>query len=362
MDISIILPVHNEVENLRPLIVEIEEAMRGGAWEYEVIAVDDCSTDGSTQVLRELAARNPVLKVLFFRQNYGQSAAFDAGFRHVRGRVVVTMDADRQNDPRDILMMVGKIDGEGYDFVAGRRAARHDALVLRRIPSLAANAIIRRITGTRLRDLGCSLKAYRRELTDELRLYGEMHRFIGVLVEGMGAKTIEVPVHHRPRTAGQSKYGLSRIFKVLLDLLTVWFLRGYQTKPVYVFGGVGLALATASVLLSGFVLYQKLARGIWVHRNPLFALALVFFVVSVQFLALGLLAEIMVRTYFESRQRPAYLIREALGFTAAGCGAGTSSGGPMTVTLFPGVAAVGTRRGAGHEPEPMRADARGATP
>ena len=340
MYLSIVLPVYNERDNLRPLLDELEQALDPLGRDYEVIAVDDGSTDGSDRVLRDLAAERPFLKVVFFRQNYGQSAAFDAGFRHAGGRFVVTMDADGQNDPRDIPLMVQKIDLEGYDFAAGRRDGRLDGFLLRRLPSVIANAIIRRVTGTRLRDLGCSLKAYRRELTDELRLYGEMHRFIGVLVEGLGAKTVEVPVRHRRRTAGRSKYGLTRVFKVLLDLLTVWFMQGYHTKPIYVFGGAGLGLGVASVAVSGVVLYQKLAHGVWVHRNPLFTLSMMLSVVSVQFLALGLLAEIVVRTYFESQHKAAYLIGDTIGFTTAADAAGNEAGDkaprrPLVVTICP---------------------------
>jgi glycosyltransferase involved in cell wall biosynthesis len=341
MDITIVLPVHNERDNLRPLLEEIEQALSPIGQDYEVIAVDDGSNDGSGRVLRELAAEKRFLKVLVFRQNYGQSAAFDAGFRHATGRFVVTMDADLQNDPRDIPRMIDLIEREGYDFAAGRREGRLDGWLLRRLPSAFANAIIRRVTGTRLRDLGCSLKVYRRELTDELRLYGEMHRFIGVLVEGLGARTVEVPVHHRRRTAGQSKYGLTRVFKVLLDLLTVWFMRGYQTKPIYIFGGIGLVLGFASVGLSGLVLYQKLYNGVFVHRNPLFTLSMMLSVVAVQFLALGLLAEIVVRTYFESQRKAAYLIGDSIGF-GPGTGAtdpdaahDASPRPPLVVTIPP---------------------------
>ena len=336
MDITIVLPVHNERDNLRPLIAEIESALGPLGRAYEVIAVDDGSNDGSARVLRELAAEKQFVRVLVFRQNYGQSAAFDAGFRHAAGRYVVTMDADLQNDPRDIPRMIDLIEQGGYDFAAGRRDGRLDGWLLRRVPSALANAIIRRVTGTRIRDLGCSLKVYRRELTDELRLYGEMHRFIGVLVEGLGARTVEVPVNHRRRTAGRSKYGLTRVFKVLLDLLTVWFMRGYQTKPIYVFGGIGLVLGVLSVGLSGLVLYQKLHNGVFVHRNPLFTLSMMLSVVAVQFLALGLLAEIVVRTYFESQRKAAYLIGESIGFGAGRGGAEPGGQRPsLALTVVP---------------------------
>src|SRR5581483_3122243 len=224
MDISIVLPIYNERENLRPLLAEIERGLEPTHLSYEVIAVDDGSTDGSADLLRELAGEKDYLKVILFRQNFGQSAAFDAGFRAASGRLVVTMDADLQNDPADIPRMIEMLEQNQLDFVAGNRGDRKDALVLRKLPSRIANRLIRFVTGTKLHDLGCSLKLYRREFVSELRLYGEMHRFIGVLVEGLGARTMEMTVNHRPRRAGSSKYGIGRTFKVLLDLLTVWFM------------------------------------------------------------------------------------------------------------------------------------------
>jgi glycosyltransferase involved in cell wall biosynthesis len=223
------------------------------------------------------------------------------------------MDSDGQNDPRDIPKMIALLE-QGYDFVAGRRANRRDGFFLRKFPSRIANWFIRRVTKTKIRDLGCSLKAYRKEITDELRLYGEMHRFLSVLVEGTGARMIELDVNHRPRTAGKSKYGLGRTFKVLLDLLTVWFMKGFQTKPLYIFGGAGLALVGVAFLTSAFVLYEKLALDIWVHRNPLFILSVIFAVIGVQFFGLGLIAELSMRTYYESQDKPTYLIRARLNF------------------------------------------------
>jgi hypothetical protein len=209
--------------------------------------------------------------------------------------------------------MIQLVDEQGYDFVIGQRVDRQDKF-LRKIFSKTAGKLIRFVTRTRFHDLGCSLKVYRREITNELRLYGEMHRFIGVLVAGLGAKTIEVPVHHRPRAHGRSNYGFGRTFKVMLDLLTVWFMRGYQTKPIYIFGGAGLFLGFSGVLISIFVLWQKFYLGIWVHNNPLFIIAMIFSVMAVQFLALGLLAEIVIRTYFESQHKSTYLIGEKFNF------------------------------------------------
>jgi glycosyltransferase involved in cell wall biosynthesis len=317
MDISVILPIHNEQENLPPLMEELRAALAPLDRPYEIIAVDDGSTDESLQVLRRLASSDEHLRVIRFRGNFGQSAAFDAGFRAATGKIVVTMDADRQNDPADIPRMIQAMENGDYDFVAGRRADRKDAFVLRRFPSVVANFIIRRVTGTRLRDLGCSLKVYRRQITDELRLYGEMHRFLGVLVESTGARTTELNVNHRPRPAGKSKYGITRTFKVLLDLLTVWFMRGYQTKPIYVFGGIGLALGAISTILLAIVAWQRLVNHIYVHLQPLFTIAMIFSVMAVQFLGMGLIAEIVVRTYFESRQKSSYLVAEMMGFEQA---------------------------------------------
>lgn len=316
MDTTIILPIYNELENLRPLLEEIEGVMGNDPRKFEVIAVDDASTDGSRQLLKELAAEKPYLKAIFLRSNSGQSAAFDAGFRHCSGRIVVTMDADRQNDPKDIPKMIEKLES-GHDFVTGWRKNRKDGWFLRTLPSRIANWMIRRVTGTKIHDLGCSLKVYRKEICDELRLYGEMHRFISVLAEGVGARIGEMEVNHRPRVAGVSKYGLSRTFKVLLDLLTVWFMKSYRTKPIYVFGGVGGGLLLGGALSAAFVLYQKFFQGIWVHRNPLFVLSVMFTVIGVQFLGMGLIAEIIIRIYFESRDKPAYSIARTLGFESA---------------------------------------------
>lgn len=309
-EVSVVLPVRDERENLEPLLIELQRALAAACTRFEVIAIDDGSTDGSDVLLKQFTERWPWLTVAILRRNYGQSAAFDAGFKAARGSIIVTMDADGQNDPADLARMLDAVRSGRCDFVAGRRLNRQDGWVLRRLPSLLANALIRFVTGTRLHDLGCSLKVYRREYIQDLHLYGEMHRFIGVLIESMGARTEEMEVHHRPRTSGRSKYGLERTVKVCLDLITVWFMRGYQTKPIYVFGGTGLILGAISFLLAAYVLYEKLAQGTYVHRNPLFILAVIVAVIGVQFLALGLLAEIMVRTYFESQGHPCYRVRE----------------------------------------------------
>jgi glycosyltransferase involved in cell wall biosynthesis len=313
MDISVVLPVFNERDNLLPLLDEIERVLTAANKRFEVIAVDDGSRDGSVEVLRQAVGQRPYLRVLVFRRNSGQSAAFDAGFRAATGDLVVTMDADLQNDPADIPMLIAKLD-EGYDVVTGWRKHRKDGMFLRKLPSTVANYLIRQLTGTEIHDLGCSLKVYRRHVTDEMRLYGEMHRFISVLADGQGARVGEVEVNHRARGAGQSKYGLMRTFKVLLDLTTVWFMRRYQTKPIYLFGGLGVVMFMAAFGLSALVLYEKLADGVWVHRNPLFLISITCALMGMQSIGTGILAELIVRTYFESQGKTAYSIASRTGF------------------------------------------------
>jgi glycosyltransferase involved in cell wall biosynthesis len=319
MDISVVLPIYNERENLLPLLDEIERALAPTNKRFEVIAVDDGSRDGSAEVLRQEVARRPYLRVLVFRRNSGQSAAFDAGFRAATGDLVVTMDADLQNDPNDIPLLIAKLD-EGFDVVTGWRKNRKDGAVLRKLPSRIANFLIRTLTGTEIHDLGCSLKVYRRHVTDELRLYGEMHRFISVLADGLGAHVGEIEVNHRARRAGESKYGLMRTFKVLLDLTTVWFMRRYQTKPIYLFGGLGVLMFGAAFLLSALVLYEKFSDGVWVHRNPLFLISITLSLMGMQSIGTGILAELIVRTYFESQGKTAYSIASRAGFPPAAGG------------------------------------------
>lgn len=314
MKISIILPIYNERENLPQLFLEIEETFAPLPHELEVIAVNDCSRDGSLEVLEEMAKTRPFLKIVSFFVNAGQTAAFDAGFKNATGDILVTMDSDLQNDPRDIPKMIHLIETEGYDYVTGWREKRKDGFVLRLLPSKIANFIIRKVTKTKLKDLGCSLKVYRRQVVEHLHLYGEMHRFLGVLIESMGVKVAQIPVNHRPRTAGVSKYGINRTFKVVLDLLTVWFMKGFKTKPVYVFGGTGLFCFGLSFLTLGLSAYQKFAFGTKVHRNPIFLISMVLIMVGVQMLALGLIADMLMRTYFESQNIRPYIVGKKVNF------------------------------------------------
>jgi glycosyltransferase involved in cell wall biosynthesis len=315
VDLSVVIPVYDEVENLRALLDELDEVLATLARPFEVIVVDDGSRDGTAQLLRELAAepQRRHLRGVFFRRNFGQTAAFDAGFRSAAGAVVVTLDGDLQNDPRDIPAMLALLE-EGNDVVVGWRRDRKDGMLLRKIPSHIANWMIRKVTGTRIHDLGCSLRVYRREITDELRLYGEMHRFISVIADNMGARIAEVVVRHRPRRAGVSKYGLRRSVKVALDLLTVIFLRRYQSKPIYVLGGSGLALMFASAVTAAVVLWEKMHDGVWVHRNPLLLLAAMAAMVGVQLLATGLVAELIIRNNSDSRGSGTYSVAGRVGF------------------------------------------------
>ena len=302
--ISILLPVYNEAENIRAVVEEILNTSLKSS--FEIIAVDDGSTDGTVEELERLAAEFSNLRVVIFRANRGQTAAFDAGFREARGEIIVTMDSDGQNDPADIPKMIGMLD-DGYDCVAGWRKDRKDGFFLRTFPSKIANGFIRLVTRTKVHDLGCSLRVYRAAIARELRLYGEMHRFIAVLCEDIGANVGECVVNHRARSAGESKYNLNRTFKVLLDLLTVWFMTRFQTKPIYVFGGGGLFFMFCSFGLSAFVLFQRFfgeslfnhEGPMYVHKNPLFIIAVVLFLTGVTLISMGLLAEILIRVYYE---------------------------------------------------------------
>ena len=312
--LSILLPVCNEEENIATVIEEIHATDLGVS--YEIIAVDDGSTDNSASELEKLAERFSNLRVLLFRANRGQTAAFDAGFREARGTIIVTMDSDGQNDPADIPRMVAMLE-DGYDCVAGWRKDRQDGFLLRTFPSRIANSLIQLVTRTKVHDLGCSLRVYRAAIAKELRLYGEMHRFIAVLCEDMGARVGECVVNHRPRRAGESKYNLDRTFKVMLDLLTVWFMTRFGTKPIYVFGGGGLVLILMSFLVSAFVLFQKFfgpmlwGEEFWVHKNPLFIIAVVLFLIGIILLSMGLLAEILIRIYYEIQGlRPYSIVRK----------------------------------------------------
>lgn len=312
IELSLVIPVLNEQDSLGELYSEIGKVL-GGRYSYEVIFVDDGSTDGSFRILEDLHRKDPHIRVIRFRRNFGQTAALAAGFRHSRGRVIVPLDADGQNDPADIPLLVERL-RDGYDIVSGWRKDRKDTLITRKFPSRLANWLISRITGVYLHDFGCTLKAYRAESLREIRLYGEMHRFIPALASWGGEKVAEMEVNHRRRRTGKTKYGLARTFKVLLDLITVKFLASFSTKPIYVFGGLGGLCFLGSVLTGMAVVYSKFFSEppLNVNRNPLFVLCMILMTTAVQFLMMGLLAEIMVRTYHESQDRPTYAIEAIL--------------------------------------------------
>jgi glycosyltransferase involved in cell wall biosynthesis len=308
--LSVVVPLLDEEDNLPALYEQIKRAL-DGRYEYEIVFVDDGSKDGSFRILKDLHASDPRIRVIRFRRNFGQTAALSAGFAHARGEVIVALDADLQNDPADIPMLVAKLD-EGCDVVSGWRKKRHDKALTRRLPSRIANWLISWITDVKLHDYGCTLKAYRREILAETRLYGEMHRFIPALASWSGAQVTECVVNHRPRTAGKAKYGLGRTLKVVLDLMTVKFLGSFSTKPIYIFGGLGILTACAGFLSGLAVLYQKFFSDFAMNRNPLLILTAVLIITTVQFILMGLLAELLVRTYHESQNRPTYVIKEVL--------------------------------------------------
>ncbi|MFH1615915.1 MAG: glycosyltransferase family 2 protein [Planctomycetota bacterium] len=313
MQLSIVVPLLNEQDNITALYEEIVLSL-ADKYRYEVIFIDDGSTDESFTILSQLHSKDRRVRVIRFRTNFGQTAAMAAGFEHARGEVIVPLDADRQNDPADIPRMLDKLYNNGYDIVSGWRKKRHDKALTRRLPSKIANWLISWITGVKLHDFGCTLKAYRREVLQQTRLYGEMHRFIPALASWSGANICEMVVNHRPRTAGVAKYGLGRTFKVLLDLITVKFLSSYSTKPIYIFGGLGLLSGIAALITGLAVLYQKFisSQHLAMNRNPLLILTTLLITMFIQLILMGLLAELLVRTYHESQNRPTYVIREIL--------------------------------------------------
>lgn len=310
-DVSFIIPCYNEVDNLPRLFEELNQVIDAHSLNAEIVISDDGSKDGSYALLQKQAALDPRVKVIRFKRNFGQTAAMVAGIDHARGEVLVFMDADLQNDPADVPRLLEKIH-EGYDVVSGWRKDRKDKMVSRRLPSMMANWLISRISGVRLHDYGCTLKAYRRDALEGANLYGEMHRFIPIYASWSGGKVTELVVNHRPRIAGVSKYGIGRTFKVILDLITVKFLGNYSTKPIYFFGGLGLFAIFASLLAAGFALYQKFVNDVWVHRNPMALLAVGLFVVGVTLVLMGLLAELIIRVYHEAQHKRIYRVERLL--------------------------------------------------
>lgn len=312
MNLSLIIPVYNEEENLPLLYTSIDQTLTSINDTWEVIFVDDGSRDGSFDVLRSLVEKDPEhVRVLSFRRNFGQTAAIAAGLDHACGEIIVLLDADMQNDPADIPMLLAKLD-EGYDLVSGWRKERKDNRLTRTIPSNLANGLISWTTGVHLHDYGCTLKAYRRDVLEGFRLYGEMHRFIPVFAHAVGAKIAELPVHHHARKFGKAKYGLERTIKVLLDLFTVKFLLSYSNKPIYLFGGAGALLMALGALDLLFLFVRRTFFGTPVFTSPLLQIGVMFFIMGFQSILMGLIAELLARTYHESQQKPTYTIRKAI--------------------------------------------------
>jgi len=311
VDISIVVPVYNEQENVEAVYTAISSALQNLGCSYEIVMVDDGSSDRSYSQLARLASEDPALKVIRFRRNFGQTAAMSAGFDYAKGDIIIPMDGDLQNDPADIPRLIEKIH-EGYDVVSGWRRDRKDTFVTRKIPSLLANALISRLTGVHLHDYGCTLKAYRREVLDGINLYGEMHRFVPALASQFGAKVTELPVNHFPRLHGVSKYGISRTMRVILDLMTVKFLMAYSTKPIQLFGKWGIYTMLAGVGTGAMTLYMKFFEHLSMNRNPLLIVTAFLLFMGVQFIVLGLLGELNARTYFESQGKPIYAVKDRI--------------------------------------------------
>lgn len=310
--LSVVLPLFNEEENIPTLNSELQEACSNLGKSYEIIYIDDGSTDKSLEILSHLQMADPHIVVISFRRNFGQTAAISAGFDYARGEIIVSMDADLQNDPHDIPNFLEKIE-KGYDVVTGWRHDRKDKFITRRLPSMLANKIISYTTGVRLHDYGCTLKAFRREVVKNIRLYGEMHRFIPAIASGMGISIAEIKVNHRPRKFGTSKYGIGRTFKVILDLVTVKFLLSYATRPIQVFGLTGMACGGIAILITLMMIIQRQFYQQPMGDRPLLLLAILLIFIGIQFVTIGLLAEIQVRTYHESQDKPIYHVKKLLG-------------------------------------------------
>ena len=309
--LSILVPVFNEEGNLSLLHEKLVAALKKAGRAYEVIFVDDGSSDGSLEILLDLRENNPNIKIISFSRNFGQTAALSAGIDFSKGDIIIPMDGDLQNDPEDILTLLQKIE-EGYDVVSGWRKGRKDSFFTRRLPSIIANKVISWIGGVHLHDYGCTLKAYRRDILKNIRLYGEMHRFIPIYAQWIGARVAEIPVRHFARGSGASKYGMSRVIKVILDLMVVKFLLSYSQKPIYVFGGIGLLMILAAFLSGGYAIYLKIFEEVSFILTPLPLLCVLLLVLGSLSILMGFLAEILTRTYYESQGKPTYQIKETI--------------------------------------------------
>lgn len=311
-EVSVVVPIYDEVESLPHLLSEIRQACESAHLGYEIVCIDDGSKDGSTELLKTLSQTHPELQVVILRRNYGQTAAMAAGFHYAQGQVIVSLDADLQNDPADIPKLLKKLN-EGYDLVSGWRVNRQDAALTRLLPSKIANWLIRKVTEVEIHDYGCSLKAYRAELVADLNLYGELHRFLPALAFIEGARITEIPVRHHARRFGQSKYGLGRTVRVLMDLLTIWFMKKFLTRPMHVFGLLGLLSFGIGIGIGLYLTFLKFGFGENIGDRPLLILVVVLVLAGVQLFSFGLLGELLMRTYHESQGRPIYRVREVIG-------------------------------------------------
>jgi len=310
--LSVVIPVYNEEENINLLYDELKGVLKTIEHEHEILFVDDGSSDASLSLLEKIQEQDKNVVVVSFRRNFGQTAAMSAGFDYATGDVIVTMDGDMQNDPHDIPMFLQKME-EGYELVSGWRHDRQDPFLNRRLPSMIANKIISVVTGVHLHDYGCTLKTFRKEITQGIRLYGEMHRFIPAIASGVGGKITEVKANHRPRRFGTSKYGISRTLRVVLDLMTVKFLLSYATRPIQVFGMLGLASGGSGFLIALIMTVQRMFFDVPMGNRPLLLLAILLILMGMQFIYMGLLGELQVRTYHESQKKPIYVVRRVLG-------------------------------------------------
>ncbi len=308
-ELSVVIPIYNEIESLPKLIENLTTHLDPLALSYEILCIDDGSTDGSAQLLKKYAHTHRFLRAILLRRNYGQTPAMAAGFNHARGKVIITLDGDLQNDPADIPLLVDKLN-EGYDLVSGWRKNRQDAALTRLLPSKMANWLIGSITGVKVHDYGCTLKAYRAELVADMNLYGELHRFLPALAFIEGARIAELPVRHHARQYGSSKYGLSRTFRVVMDLLTVYFMRKFLTRPMHVFGMLGIGTTVLGVALGLYLTYVKFGLNQNIGDRPLLILVAILILTGVQMFSIGLLGELLMRTYHESQNRPIYRVRE----------------------------------------------------
>ncbi len=310
-DVSIVVPIYNEVESLPRLINAIDSNMTVLGLSYELVCVDDGSSDGSTELLKEEATKNPHLKAIILRRNYGQTAAMAAGFKYSQGQVIITIDGDLPNDPQDIPLLLTEL-GKGYDVVSGWRKNRQDAKITRLLPSRIANWLISKMTGVQLHDYGCSLKAYRAELVADMKLYGELHRFLPALAFIEGARITEIPVNHHARRFGSTKYGLDRTFRVVMDLLTISFIKKFLTRPMHVFGLLGMMSFGFGITVGAYLSFIRLALGEGIADRPLLIFAVLMTLTGIQLFCFGLLAELSMRTYHESQDRPIYRVREVV--------------------------------------------------